>query len=40
MADWIDNFYNTERRHSCLGHLSPDEHETLWHTIQPDSRLS
>lgn len=40
MADWIDNFYNTERRHSYLGHLSPDEYEKLWHTIQPESQLS
>ncbi|MDE1675532.1 IS3 family transposase, partial [Nocardia gipuzkoensis] len=43
MADWIDNFYNTERRHSYLGHLghlSPDEYETLWHAIQPESQLS
>jgi putative transposase len=25
MSDWIDNFYNTERRHSYLGHLIPAE---------------
>jgi putative transposase len=30
MADYIDNFYNTERRHSYLGNISPTEFETLW----------
>jgi putative transposase len=30
MADYIDNFYNTERRHSYLGNISPTEYETLW----------
>jgi putative transposase len=30
MADDIDNFYNTERRHSYLGNISPTEYETLW----------
>ncbi|MBU3064248.1 IS3 family transposase [Nocardia sp. NEAU-G5] len=40
MADWIDNFYNAERLHSYLGHLSPDEYEMLWHATQPESRLS
>ncbi|MET9031164.1 integrase core domain-containing protein [Nocardia sp. NPDC004168] len=40
MADWIDNFYNTERRHSYLGHLSPTEYETLWLDIQPTPQLS
>ncbi|MGY1901282.1 MULTISPECIES: IS3 family transposase [Nocardia] len=40
MSDWIDNFYNTERRHSYLGHLSPTEYETLWLDIQPSPQLS
>ena len=30
MADYIDNFYNAERRHSYLGNISPTEFETLW----------
>ena len=30
MADYIDNFYNTERPHSYLGNISPAEFETLW----------
>jgi putative transposase len=30
MADYIDNFYNVERRHSYLGNISPAEFETLW----------
>ena len=25
MADYIDNFYNPERRHSYLGNISPTE---------------
>ncbi len=35
MADWIDNFYNTERRRSYLGHISPAEYETLWIDTNP-----
>jgi len=30
MADYIDNFYNLEHRHSYLGNISPTEFETLW----------
>jgi transposase InsO family protein len=30
IADYIDNFYNAERRHSYLGNISPTEFETLW----------
>jgi putative transposase len=40
MADYIDNFYNTDRRHSYLGHVSPIEYEKLWHDIQPSPQLS
>lgn len=29
IADWLDNFYNTERRHSALNYLTPVEFETL-----------
>lgn len=40
MADYIDNFYNLERRHSYLGNISPAAYETLWHDIQPSPQLS
>jgi putative transposase len=30
MADYIDSFYNVERRDSCLGNISPTEFETIW----------
>jgi putative transposase len=26
---WIEGFYNTRRRHSTLGHLSPDRFEEI-----------
>jgi transposase InsO family protein len=26
-ADWIDNYFNTTRRHSTLGYLTPQEYE-------------
>lgn len=37
MADYIDNFYNGERRHSYLGNMSPAEFETLLdiHLLDP-----
>jgi len=28
--EWIDNFYNRERRHSYLGHRSPEEYEKIY----------
>jgi len=40
MADYIDNFYNVERRHSYLGNISPAAYESLWQDIQPSSQLS
>ncbi|MEV0048851.1 hypothetical protein AB0H60_36050, partial [Nocardia rhamnosiphila] len=40
MANWIDNFYNSGRRHSYLGYTSPDEYEMLWLDIQPTPQLS
>lgn len=40
MADYIDNFYNLQRRHSYLGNLSPTEYETLWQDIQTGPQLS
>ena len=29
MADYIENFYNPDRRHSSLSYLTPDEYEDL-----------
>jgi putative transposase len=29
MADYIENFYNSERRHSSLNYLTPNEFEDL-----------
>ena len=40
MADYIDNFYNTERRHSYLGKISPTEFETLWTSTYPVPQLA
>jgi putative transposase len=34
IADWLENFYNSERRHSALNYLTPDEFEGL-HSSQP-----
>ena len=33
IADYIENFYNTQRRHSSLGYLTPQEFDDL-HSIQ------
>jgi putative transposase len=40
MADYIDNFYNVERRHSYLGNISPAAYETLWTTTHFASQLA
>ena len=40
MADYIDNFYNVERRHSYLGNISPAEFETLWTSTYSISQLA
>jgi transposase InsO family protein len=29
MAEWLCDFYNSARRHSSLGYLTPDEYEAL-----------
>jgi putative transposase len=39
MADYIDNFYDVERRHSYLGNISPTEFETLWTSTYSMSQL-
>ena len=40
MADYIDNFYNTERPHSYLGNISPTGVETLWTSTYPVPQLA
>jgi len=40
MADYIDNFYNVERRHSYLGNICPAEYETLWTTTHSAFQLA
>jgi len=40
MADYIDNFYDTERRHSYLGNISPTEFEMLWASMYLDPQLA
>ena len=32
-ADWIDNYFNTTRRHSTLGYLTPQEYELGFNSI-------
>jgi putative transposase len=39
IADYIDHFYNSSRRHSSLGYLTPNESEHL-HSTQPPATLS
>ena len=39
IADYIEHFYNSERRHSALGYLTPNEFEDL-HSPQPLATLS
>lgn len=34
IADYIDGFYNRQRRHSSLGNLSPATYEQRWHAPQ------
>ena len=29
MADYIETFYNAQRRHSSIGYLTPDEFEAV-----------
>jgi hypothetical protein len=30
IADYVDNFYNVERRHTYLDNIGPSEFELLW----------
>jgi putative transposase len=40
IADYIDNFYNIEHRHSYLANISPTEYETLWISTNPVPQLA
>ena len=39
IADYVEHFYNSARRHSALGYLTPDEFEAL-NLNQPVATLS
>jgi transposase InsO family protein len=39
MADYIENFYSRDRRHSSLNYLTPNEFEDL-HLTQNQTQLS
>jgi transposase InsO family protein len=39
IADYIENFYNSDRRHSSLNYLTPDEFEDL-HLSQNQTTFS
>ena len=39
MAERIEHFYNSARRHSALGYLTPNEFEDL-HLNQAQAKLS
>jgi putative transposase len=40
MADYIDHFYNCDRRHSSLGYLTPNEFEAAHSTTTQQATLS
>ena len=40
MADNIEHFYNSDRRHSSLGFLTPDEFDELHSTTTQQATLS
>ena len=40
MADYIEHFYNSDRRHSSLGYLTPNEFEDLHSTTSQQAILS
>jgi transposase InsO family protein len=40
MADYIENFYNSARRHSSRHYLTPDEFEDLYLTTQTETTFS
>jgi len=38
--EWIEGWYNTRRRHSTLGYLSPAAYEARQHTNEPDHQVA
>jgi transposase InsO family protein len=40
MADYIEHFYNPDRRHSSLSYLTPNEFEDLHSTTIQQATLS
>ena len=40
MADWIDHLYNSDRRHSSLSYLTPNEYEDIHSTTIQQATLS
>ena len=40
MADYIEHFYNCDRRHSSLGYLTPNEFEASCSTTTQQATLS
>jgi putative transposase len=40
MADYIEHFYNCDRRHSSLGYLTPNEFEAVHSTPTQQATLS
>lgn len=38
--EWIEGWYNTRRRHSTLGYLSPTEYEETAHSRRPTSKVA
>jgi transposase InsO family protein len=40
MAEYIEHFYNSDRRHSSLGYLTPNEFEDLHSTTTQQATLS
>jgi transposase InsO family protein len=37
--EWIEDWYNTRRRHSTLGYLSPAAYEATAYTNGPDRKV-
>jgi len=40
IAEYVEHFYNSGRRHSSLGYLTPDEFEALHSTPTQPATLS
>jgi transposase InsO family protein len=40
VADYIENFYNSDRRHSSIGYLTPNEFEDQHSTASQQATLS